>query len=322
MIDFRRATGFLLVVTTILFASPLLVAQEAETADEQERVFSGPQVGELLPEFEMKQVLGDDSGKTINVGKLDSDQPVMIIFFHEKTRPAFGLMRALANFSDTRKKSGLETTVCFLTNDPSETTQWINQVTRHLPKHVRYGVYAGGIEGPGSYGLNRNVALTVLVANKGSVVHNSALVQPSLESDGSRIIQAIVDVTGGGKAPDIRQFSGQGNMARSKPNAEPNMRPWLAPVIKKEATNEEVDKAAEALQAHCMTDPAARKAVGRIANTVVNSGKLENYGTAHAQEYLKKWAREYGGKSEQPAARQNKEKQGSLRKPADRDDDQ
>jgi hypothetical protein len=35
--------------------------------------------------------------------------------------------------------------------------------------------------------------------------------------------------------------------------------------------------------------------VGRIARTIVEGGKLENYGTSRAQEYLRKWAKEYGG---------------------------
>ena len=36
---------------------------------------------------------------------------------------------------------------------------------------------------------------------------------------------------------------------------------------------------------------------GRIGNTIINAGKLDNYGTAKAQGYLKKWAKEYGEKN-------------------------
>jgi hypothetical protein len=41
-------------------------------------------------------------------------------------------------------------------------------------------------------------------------------------------------------------------------------------------------------------DPAAKADVGAIANRIIDAGKLADYGTPTAQEYLKKWAREYG----------------------------
>jgi ribosomal protein L10 len=309
----------------LLLLPSVSIAQDTESAsDEREQIFSGPQIGEPVPGYEMNQVLGDKPGEAIDVVKTAGDKPLVLIFFHEKTRPAFGLMRALAKFGETKKEAGLTTAVCFLTKDPTETTQWVNQVNRNLPKNVVYGVYEDGIEGPGAYGLNRNVALTILVADKGKVVHNSALVQPSLETDGAKILQSIVEVTGGGDVPDIKTLAGQREMARSNPNAnpnaEPNMRPWLAPVIKKGATNDEVDKAAKALEEHCQSDAAARKAIGRIANTVVNSGKLENYGTLRAQDYLKKWAKDFGDPRTGSSANPNGKKRSDGKKSEDSGD--
>ena len=35
----------------------------------------------------------------------------------------------------------------------------------------------------------------------------------------------------------------------------------------------------------------AKKELARITNTIVNSGKLANYGTAAAQVVLKRWAK-------------------------------
>lgn len=261
-----------------------------------EQVFSGPQKGESLVSFDMTHAIGENADEVVDVVKLAGEKPILLIFFHEKTRPAFGLMRTLAKFGVSKKDKGLTSAVCFLTPDPTETSRWVKQVGRNLPKGATYGVFAGGVEGPGSLGLNRNVALTVLVADKGKVVHNSALVQPSLETDGSKIIKAIVEVTGGGKVPSVRELAGARDMARQRPAGrgnEPNMRPWLVPVIKKTATQEEVDDAAAELEEHCQSNPSARKAIGRISDRIVSSGKLENYGTKHAQAYLKKWAKEF-----------------------------
>ena len=85
-----------------------------------------------------------------------------------------------------------------------------------------------------------------------------------------------------------------------KREQDPNLRGLIAPVISKTATPEEVDKAAKALEEYLDKNPATKEDVGRIANTIINAGKLENYGTARAQEYLRRWAKEYG-KKEEPA---------------------
>ena len=77
----------------------------------------------------------------------------------------------------------------------------------------------------------------------------------------------------------------------------------LAPLIQRDASVEDVDKAAKAVEARAADDQAVRAEVGRIANTIINADKLENYGTAKAQEYLKKWAKEYGKRATDETAR-------------------
>ena len=80
---------------------------------------------------------------------------------------------------------------------------------------------------------------------------------------------------------------------KSDDDKVPNMRPLLAPLIQKTATDEAVDKAAKAIEAYIEKDEAAKKEIGRITNTIIDAGKLENYGTAHAQGYLQRWAKAY-----------------------------
>jgi hypothetical protein len=41
-------------------------------------------------------------------------------------------------------------------------------------------------------------------------------------------------------------------------------------------------------------DAARKKELGRITKTIVDGGKLANYGTPAAQEYIKAWAEKYG----------------------------
>ena len=57
--------------------------------------------------------------------------------------------------------------------------------------------YTEGKEGPGSYGLNRNVTLTILVGKEGKVTANFALVQPSTQADLPKILEEVAKVAGG-----------------------------------------------------------------------------------------------------------------------------
>ena len=100
----------------------------------------------------------------------------------------------------------MHTGVAFLTADATDTKNWIKRAVGALPKNVPLGIAEGGQEGPGAYGLNRNVAITILVAKEGKVVANFALVQPSLQADGPKILKEIVDVLGGGKVPSIEEL--------------------------------------------------------------------------------------------------------------------
>lgn len=179
----------------------------ATAGGQQEPVFSGPQVGEKLAPFQIKGVFGPQAAKQIDLVSEAGEKPVIVVFVHERTRPAFGLTNTLMRFAASRAKDGLVAAVVFLTDDPTSTERWMKQVEQHFPQGATLGISVDGVEGPGAYGLNRNVTLTVLVAKQNRVTANFALVQPSLQADGPAIFKAIVDVLGGGEVPDIAQFS-------------------------------------------------------------------------------------------------------------------
>jgi hypothetical protein len=69
----------------------------------------------------------------------------------------------------------------------------------------------------------------------------------------------------------------------------------LAPLLDKQASPEQVAAAAAKVEERAAQAPALKQAVGQAAQRVVGSGKLGNYGTPAAQEYLKKWAAAWGG---------------------------
>jgi hypothetical protein len=66
----------------------------------------------------------------------------------------------------------------------------------------------------------------------------------------------------------------------------------LRAVINKQATEAQVQAAAAKVEDYVEKNEQARKELSRIVNTVVNSGKIENYGTVTAQKVLRRWLKE------------------------------
>jgi hypothetical protein len=152
------------------------------------------------------------------------------------------------------------------------------------------------------------MTLTILVANKNKVTANFALVQPSVQADVPTIVQAIVEQAGG-KVPTLAQLGAQRYMRRPQKKDDVDdtrLRQLISPVINKAATPEEVDKAAKALEKFCAEHPAYKQRIGEITRRIIGAGKLENYGTAKAQEYLTKWSKEF--KAEAPAKKEQTKK--------------
>jgi hypothetical protein len=273
----------------------ILAASLSRALPAQDAVFSGPQMGEKLPAFKVRGVFDDDAGKELDFVTQAAGKPLVLIFVHDANRPSIGLTRALSAYTVSRAKDGLATGVVWLADDATEAENTLKRIRHALTPQAPTGISLDGREGPGSYGLNRNITLTILVGKEGKVTANFALIQPSLQADLPRILEQIVLVAGG-KAPKLEEIPGVGEMMRAQTarEADPNLRGLLSPVIRKDATPEEVDKAAKALEEYVATREATRKEVGRIANTIIDAGKLPEYGTERAREYLRKWAKEYG----------------------------
>lgn len=290
----------------IRVASGLLVALLSGFvhADESDEVFSGPQSGEEVQSFALNGVRGAEAGQPIDLVAKAANGPLLVVFFHEKTRPAFGLTNAVVRFAETRSTKGLTAGVVYLTADATETEQWLKAVDQMLPSKAILGISPDGQEGPGTWGLNRNVAVTVIVANEGKVTSSFALRQPSLDVDGPRIFQAIADVTGGGPIPSVSEFTGTQRQAEAgrrmnekdggkTAEGEAKLRRLLRPVIDLAASDEEVTAVAAKVEAEAAKDPAFRKRVAQSAARIIEADKLASYGTPKAQEYLAKWAKEF-----------------------------
>ncbi|HXG10019.1 MAG TPA: hypothetical protein VNK04_09535 [Gemmataceae bacterium] len=251
----------------------------------QEKLFSGPQVGEKLPPFKVRGFFGDDAGKELDFVKQAAGRPIVLVFIHDVNRLALSFTRYLTAYTAGRAKDGLATGVILLSDNVTEgelqLKRWGHALTREAP----VGISLDGREGPGSYGLNRNVTLTILVGKDGKVTANFALVQPSIQVDMPTILEEIAKVAGGPAATleDLLIV----------PN--PRLQGFLSLLVQKTSKPEDVDREAAAIEELVKRDEAARHQLGRVARRVVEGGRLATYGTPRAQEYFRRWAKEYGG---------------------------
>lgn len=280
------------------FLAACLIGLLSLSLSAAEPIFSGPQVAEKLVPFKVRGVFAADAGRELDFVTQAGDKPLVLIFVHDVNRQSISLVRVLSSYTISRAKDGLQTGVIWLDADATEAENTLQRIKHALTPNAPTGISLEGREGPGAYGLNRNVQLTVLVGKAGKVTANFAIVQPSLQADLPKILAEVVKVAGG-KVPKLEEIEGMPAMARPTANAppqDPNLRGLLSPVIRLNAAAEDVDRAAKAVEEYCAKNEASRAEVGRIANTIINAGKLKDYGTERAQEYLQKWAKEYGAK--------------------------
>jgi len=311
----KRTNGWVvLTITACLFACPSwAVSQDSATEkprdQDKQTVYSGPQVDEQLSPFSVTLALGESAGKTIDPVKLAQGKPMLLVFLHDVNRQSISMTRVLTQYAQSRAKEGLHSTVILLGDDATGAQDTLKRIQHALTPGVPTGVSPDGREGPGSYGLNRSVQLTILVAKNDRVTANFALVQPSLQVDLPKVASAIVAQIGGPepKLSELLEAGGAMQNPRgypqtkeaSKPDPE-TIRSLMRPLIQRDADTKDVDKAAEAIEQAIAKSTAIEKEIGRIASTIVGSGKLENYGTEHAQGYLKRWAEKYGQQPKKP----------------------
>lgn len=289
-----------LLFLTLIGTTSTVYGEQEVTAEEV--VYSGPQVGEPLGAFEFRVQWGGKAGESLDIVSQAAGKPIVLIFVHDVNRQSIRMTRVLSQYTATRAKDGLLTGVVFLNDDATAAEEQLKRIRHALTPESATGVYVGGREGPGSYGLNRNVTLTILVGKEGRVTGNFALIQPSLQVDLPKILESIV-TTAGGEIPKLEDLEGMREMMadRGPSAAAPDMRALLGPVIRREASREEVEQAARKVEQQAEQNPAVRSELGRIASTIVKSGKLSNYGTERAQEFLTKWAADFGAGKEPQA---------------------
>ena len=197
---------------TMFIRRVLVLAFLCATAVAEEPVkYSGPQPGERLPKFEVVDAFGPDEQKPYDMVSRFGDEPGMLVVIHDmlnnrSDEPSLGLAYVLAHYAATRKETGLQRSVVFLTDDVTAMKSFLTKIRRALPKNeTPIVISTDGLEGPGSWGLNRNLRVTVVISNQGQSVANFALQQPSVQADTPRILKELVKLIGG-DVPTLRDL--------------------------------------------------------------------------------------------------------------------
>lgn len=193
-----------------LFA--LLIAASVAAADDA-KVFSGPQPGEKLTDFNVRFVYGPNAGKPARWAGARKDTPGLLVFVHEITRPAMQLLRPVdAHAAKLAADGHLHTTLVWLSADAMKTEEYLNRAKQSLNLKSPVAISLDGLEGPGNYGLNRKAMLTILVFKGGKVTANFAIIQPN-ETDAPKVLAALAQVTGT-KAPTLDELRGKSGKIR------------------------------------------------------------------------------------------------------------
>ncbi|MGF1579823.1 MAG: hypothetical protein ACFCD0_10705 [Gemmataceae bacterium] len=146
---------------------------------QKKAIFSGPQRGEKLPALQVTSTQGKFEGKEVDPVAVAGGKPQILIFLSgdESDKPLYWIGEALNRLTGKQTK-GLQTCVVYVGDDRSKIRKLAKLADKPMPKGTLIGFSKEGRDGPGAYGLNRNVVMTIIVANKGKVVRNFAFAQP------------------------------------------------------------------------------------------------------------------------------------------------
>ncbi|MBI1789446.1 MAG: hypothetical protein HYR60_18070 [Acidobacteria bacterium] len=255
--------------------------------------FSGPQPGEPLPPFQALMVNGADAGREIDFVSRQGAAPMLVVFLHQIDRNVGALMQPLERFAQDRAAAGLRTLYVYLAADKVEGERRMQAVAKSLRLQSAVGVSVDGVEGPGAYGLNKQVAVTALVAREGKVTANFAIIQPGMV-DAPRILgEAAKHV--GGKVMTVAELEAERDRQRTegermrtgmaKPAAEPDppeLVSLLRSLIQRTNTPEQVDQVVGQIREWTSADAKRRTVVAKKMEVILPL----KYGTEYAQSRM------------------------------------
>ena len=187
------------------------------------QIFSGPQKGEKLPALKVTSLFGDNKGEAFDPIKRAGSRP-QILFFQEDSgvgiRGLFGFANAIRQVNEKTEKE-LQVACIFLADEANTITSRYARIFGRLRESgvSVIAIASGGRNGPGSYGLNRNIAQTILVAKDGKVTWNFVSEQGLLFA-APHILGAVAEAVGEKRETVAAWLNATGSDDRAPANEE------------------------------------------------------------------------------------------------------
>lgn len=220
---------------------------------------SGPQAGDELKDFKIKGFSGEKAGKEFQLLADAKKKPTMVFFIQKLSRPAFRLMKAVDAYAG--KEEGMNSHFVWVAEDVDKTMEFLKRAEQSLSMKVPIGVCLEGKDGPPAYGLNDQVAVTILIAKDGKVVSNFAFVDPN-DTDGPKVVKAVAKALGK-KEPDQPEATKQA----------------LFPLIRKLAADKDAPEAdqkktLDAIQKLVRANASLKEELRTMVDRAANTGRL------------------------------------------------
>lgn len=194
-----------------------------------EKIYSGPQAGERTAGFKVHDVNGGRDVKEFDPVVESAGESALYFFFPADVNRI--LAKGITNISlmaAAAKEHGLHSYFIALGADPIAADQRLRDVWSSLKPAVPVSLSADGIEGPGSWGINKKCYATVVLAKNNKVVFNYASLAPAdadyemLKSEISKFIGTdlhvkLVTAPSGAREMGGREMGGRGAESREAP---------------------------------------------------------------------------------------------------------
>lgn len=111
-----------------------------------------------------------EDGRVENLEQWMGTHPGALLFVHELTRNTAPMIRQMDILSGQFHSIGFRGRVIFLQGDRTEGLDMLRRVGGSLKPAIPFSVSVDGLEGPGSYALNRTAALTLVLFRDGHIL--------------------------------------------------------------------------------------------------------------------------------------------------------
>ena len=156
-------------------ATTIKIIDPAEwTKNLEEPIYSGPQPGEKIPPLTAVNLRGKEVGQEFDPVKLAGDK-IHLMFFVSNSRTFgrfLGQLRKQLQAIEVNSKQPWAMSVIVCTDDANEAQKSFAVLEQRYPKNLIVGLSKDGMAGPPTYGLDKNLTATVIVARNGKVTHN------------------------------------------------------------------------------------------------------------------------------------------------------